>query len=87
MLKGRVRIIKTGLIKTLISPKIPAAKSAVKRESTLIPDMNFEESNIATVITSQRVIINTINLPLMLPARKYHRALIYLIPCFFLTSP
>lgn len=65
MLKGKVRIIKTGLIKTLISPKIPAAKSAVKRESTLIPDMNFEESNIAIVITSQRVTINIISSPLL----------------------
>src|SRR5450759_1864705 len=80
MLKGRVRIIKTGLIKTLISPKIPAAMSAVKRESTLIPDTNHEASRIATVITSQRVMINIISSPL-LPEYiiKFHLLLYFLI--------
>jgi hypothetical protein len=58
-------MIKTGLIKTLINPKRAAARIAVRRESTLIPGTNIEATNIAKVIINQRVIINTINLPLI----------------------
>jgi hypothetical protein len=49
----------------LINPKRAAARIAVKRESTLIPGTNIEATNIAPVIINQRVIINTINLPLI----------------------
>jgi hypothetical protein len=57
MFNGNVRIINTGRRNILISPRKPAAIKAVGRESTLIPGINIEESNIATVITSQRIII------------------------------
>jgi hypothetical protein len=63
MFSGRVRMIKTGLIKTLINPKRAAARIVVRRESTLIPGTTIEAINIAPVIISQRVIIDTINLP------------------------
>jgi hypothetical protein len=63
IVRGKVRIINSGLIEILMRPKRPAAMITVGNESALIPGISIVESKMANVMMSQRIIITIMGIP------------------------